>query len=361
MRLQELFEKEIKGAMVKPGAYSTLYHITDYQGFSVSVSKNSLNAFRQDYISTTWDPTMNAVGGRDHYHFKFVLNGDKCLTAFPANRHKSYAKYSDGSGHHDWDEREVALQTKSISPLNEYVTGLTLLVPIYSRSFIQWMFYEIKEWHSFMGNKVTDSAPKGIESLRVVFKDWGIPLSVYEQGAARPLNQKEKLFINSCFKLIRKGMHFDKALKLLVDEYPEEIADHFDGPLTSHGLRAAGLVPKYLKQINNAIGEKDIYKMNTNKVRVIIQKMLKELGYDEDSIARVIRACEENQMFHPMVEPVNWSTIIRGIVKNRSINAIIDTIGWVGENKVAPAIKHFWEPKPRWGTRRHYKTFDGKL
>lgn len=361
MRLQELLlEKEVRGAKVKPGTYDHLYHITDYQGFSVSVNKNSLNAFRQDYISTTWDVSMNSVGGRWHYHFKFILDGQKCLSEFPAYRHKSYARYTDGSGDHDWDEREVALETRSIAPLNEYLSGLVILVPIFSRSFMQWMFYEIQERGSILGGKITDSAPKGIESLRVLFKDWSVPLYVQDKGSSyRALNQKEKLFINDCFKLIRRGMDYRKALTLMVDKYPEEIEDHMDDKMTPAGLATEKVVHKYIKRINDAIGEKDIYKMSTNRVRKIISGMFKDLNYSEDDIHRIMKACEENQMFHPMVEPITWSIMIRNLVKNRSVNAIINDIGWLGTNKVAPRIKAWWEPKrPKYGVTRHYKTSD---
>ncbi len=361
MRLIDLFEKEIRGAVVKPGTYDTLYHLTDYQGFSVSVNKNSLNAFRQNYISTTWDESMNSVGGRDHYHFKFLLNGDKCLSEFPANRHKSYAQYTDGSGHHDWDEREVALQTQSIAPLQDYLTGLAIIIPIYSRSFIQWMFYEIREWNSLMGGKVTDSAPKGIESLRVVFKDWGVPLYRSENGKLRPLTQKEKLFINDCFGLIHKGITFKNALITLVDKYPEEIDDHMRDKMTPAGLSMEQLAPKYIKRINKAIGEKDIYRMNTNSVRKVVKGMFEDLKYSTDDVHRLMKACEENQLFHPMMEPLWWSIIIRNLVNNRSVNAIIDNIGYIAQHKLGPQIQHWWDDgkRPRWGTKRHYKAFDG--
>lgn len=341
MRYSELLEFDVKGKKASTTKYKQLYHLTDYRGFSYSVSQDKLSAFRYPYISTTYDPNMNSVGGRDHYHFKFILNGTKILSEFEANHYKSYANYTDGSGKHNYDEKEIAIDTKALSPLRDYVDGLVITIDIYSRSFIQWMFYTISERSSFMGGETQAAAPRGINSLFEFHRTWGKPLYVQSGTTIRNLNEKEKAFISFCYKLIKRKITFDKALELLTTEFPEEIKDHWGERLTVDELKSDKIFAKVMTKINNELTSKPIGKLKPERIKQVIINGFKVFGYSDDIIARFIKACEENNMFHQLVEPIFWNIIFKDIPKNKSPNAVIDNIGWVGDERVSKKLAHF--------------------
>jgi hypothetical protein len=321
MKAIEITEASVKGKKVEPGSYKTLYHLTDYIGFSHSINTNCLSTLRSDRICTTYDPVMNHVGGRDHYHFKFALNGTKCLNNFEAYEYKSYATYTDGSGSLDWNEREISLMTKKIEPLSSYVDAVIILISPFSRSFVQWMFYNIrKSDDSFFGGPERSTAPRGITSMRTVMNEWKKPILIGDDNTIRHMTDKEHAFMQDCFKLDYQNKNFNRALLALAKKW--SLIGYFKEPLTVTTLVREKLRPAIITQLNKIMAMKPIDTIDMNKVKATVKAGITRMGYGKD-VNRLMTAFEDAHMFHPVVEPAKWGTIFGWMVTDKSTDKII--------------------------------------
>jgi len=314
MRANELFENDVKGEPADAAAHPILYHITDYTGLSYSVSTNSLRSKTSSYLSTTYDPGMNSVGGRHHYHFKFILDGRKCLESYGGDYYKSYAEYTDRSGKHWYDEKEIGLRTAKVEPLSEFCDGLVILINVFSRSFIQWMFYNIKESVSFTGSLNNSAAPKGIHSLHTFLQEWKKPLFAADGESHRALTIEEKKFLNDCLGLINKNVDFDKALYILAQKYEGKIADHSGANLTSTALDKEKYTTEIRSGFNKLLASGPITKINPNKTKAFVRKCLKKLGY-ADRVEEFMSWFEQADLFNPRLEPIRWGGIFDNFIK----------------------------------------------
>lgn len=327
MRLIDLFENDVKGDSVDPSDHTTLFHLTDWRGLSHSINQNSLSS-RSSYVSTTYDSAMNSVGGRNHYHFKFILDGKKCLEQYSGNYYKSYAHQSDGNLHW-YNEKEIGLNTREIKPLSQYCTGLVILISVFSRSFIQWMFYENKEDHDMFGNLRNSQAPKGITSIRKINHEWKKPLYIQLETEIRPLNKEESQFLNDCFELSNKDINFDSALYSLAGKYPGKIKDHMGKVIKTQVLDKEKYAAEIRNGFNDLLANKPISKIEPNKTREYVKKWIVKLGFKED-LPRIMKALEAEDLFNPDLEPIRWGGIFDDLIEG-DLNEVMEYIKYAGE------------------------------
>ena len=354
MRVNELFENDVKGDPANAVDHPQLYHMTDYTGLSYSISNNSLRS-KSSYLSTTYDSNMNSVGGRMHYHFKFILNGTKCLETYGGDYYKSYAHYTDGSGKHWYDEKEIGLRTRSIEPLNDFCDGLVIIINMFSRSFIQWMFYAINDSTSFTGTVNHSAAPKGIQSLHTLLQDWKKPLYVATSESHRDLTSEEKKFLNDCFSLIHQNVDFDRALYLLAQKYEGKIADHSGANITSAILDKEQYTTELRTGFNKLLASGPIDKIDPKKTRAYVRDWIKKLGY-ADRVDEFMKWFEQADLFNPRLEPIRWGSIFDNLIKFDEEDLKGD-IEYAGE-ELARRVKAFGDDI-RFAPRQHTQMWAG--
>jgi hypothetical protein len=303
MRYKELFEHSFKNERVD-APYKLLYHITDYQGVVLTVFNNSLNALRQSRISTTYDPTMFIVGGRSHYHFRFTLDGVKVFNNFDCFYYKSYAYYPDGSKHW-YDEKEIGIETKHLTPFNEYCKNFDILIPVFSRSFIQWLFYKVDNFNH-----------RGIDAIHIIDSDWQIPITCQQ----RSLTIDERNFINDCCNIKNKNFH--SALRFLVSKY-DNIADHLDKVMSIKTLDAERFIPQQLKKINSILAEKPLNEINVDDLITTVKETLYGLT-DRPQADIIFNIIKNNGLFSPYNSPIEWSNLFNDVSNNESLEYTID-------------------------------------
>lgn len=312
MKANELIENDIRGKSAVPEKYPVLYHLTNYQGFAYTISQNSLKAFRYPYVSTTYDKNINAVGGRDHYNLKFILDGSTLIETYGGHHYKSYAKYTDGSGKHWYDEKEIGVDTKEIEPFERYCTGLVFLRKIYSRTFVQDMFYPVNETHNFMGGLNSSAAPIGAAMLRKFLVDWKKPIFVQEGSTIRSLTNVEMDFIVSCFKLIKKDIPFNKALKYLISKYENQIEDNDldKNMMSTDRIKSYNNLVKIVNKLNSILTTKPIAKLSQKVLENFITKILNQLP----DAKQLLDYLKENNLIDTIIPPVRWKGLFKDII-----------------------------------------------
>lgn len=307
MKLNEVFaplkENDVKGKKVTK-SYPILYHMTDYQGFSHTVSNDSLTSQRQPYISVTYDKDMLHVGGRDHYHFRFQMDGEKILSNHEGYYYTSYAHIvGNGSGKHWYDEKEIGVQTKSLTPFKEVCLKVDILIPVFSRSFIQWLFYKT-------------SSIRGVEALAIVLNEWKKPITV---GGKRPFTDEEKAFLQDCFKL--RNTDFEEALEILVEKY-DGVQDHFGKKLTSKRLKNEKYIPARVGELNDILAEKPFDKIDVSALKRSVGQTVKVLNPEKAD--EIMRDLEKHSLFNPYLAPINWRILFRDIADDDDYESYYD-------------------------------------
>lgn len=288
-----------------------LYHLTDYVGFSHSINTNQLNALRQRGISTTFNENIHYIGGRFHYHFKFVLDGKKILSNYNTSYYRSFAQIAGTGKKHEYKEDEVRIDSSSVSPLSDYVLGVHILVRIMSRSFIQWMFYKIDST-AYFADMPRSSAPSGIYSLKKIAIDMKKPLFVLDANKIRKLNKIENDFLNDCYLLAEQKSDFDTALFELTKKY--NILGHDLKPIK----HAAVIRSRHSKKIENTINQlltsTPINKIHKTAIKKTVQSLIKLLGYSNQETSEIIDILESNGLIDPLVPPVDWLRIFSDLI-----------------------------------------------
>lgn len=316
-----LYENDIRQNSANLNDFNRLYHITDYIGLSYSVSTNTLTSLRQTGVSFTYSKNVNSVGGRNHYDFKLILDSKKLYEdSYNAHYYKSLASVSDGTTH-TYDEKEVRIEEAEIKPLSRYLNGVVILIDIFSRKFIQWMFYKITETTSFFGT-TTSGAPRGIDSLRKLVMEWNVIL--YRQGnKIRRLNQNELKFISECYKLaMDPDENFRSALKKLTYLFPN-IKDHFGNILSHETVNREDHAHDIMNKINHQLAGIPIKKIDPKKTRQVILSCIKQLGYNDNIVKNFDHIFSELQLYSPAIEPVVWSSIFKDFI-NGNLDDIYD-------------------------------------
>lgn len=313
MLVKALLEHDRKGKPVMR-RYRRLYHITDYHGLAYSVSRNHLKSLRQSGVSMTTKEEIMDVGGRNHYHFKLVLDGQRLLDQYPAHYYRSFARTSDG-GRHEWKESEVRVEADIIEPLRDYLIDLIIMIPLFSESFIQWMFYENITYTGFLDNSKSES-PRVVSILRILVEDWGVPLSYQDrQRNTRALNEREWGLMRFCFDLDHEGLTYKQALERIADAYPELI-DHDGDRLDGDTVRRRTVIPKIVRTLNRELGGKSVTEIDPKHTRRVIMGLLRDLGLGDNMLAQIMAELDREDLFHPVVEPVSWTGIFRPLIKH---------------------------------------------
>lgn len=312
MRLVNLSENDIRLDKVEfDDIPSIVYHITDYTGFAYSIENDSLVSLRQSGVSFTTNPDLLSIGGRDHYVFRLGLSKN-ALIDHDMYRYKSTFQYV-GSGNTDvgeYREDEIRTTDTAVGDILENLEELTLLVSVFSRSFVQWMFYNNKNGsESFLDAKKSGS-DRAVKYLELIM-DHDIPIYYQNLDTKRLLKQNEISFIHDCFKLARNNAPFSKALTWLAKKYPN-IKNHITGNVDYDTIKREKHLPEVVKFFN-AMSEIPKSKIDPNKTREFVSQILDKIGYGHNAKAHVMSVLDKYNLFHPVVEPVSWFSMFRDL------------------------------------------------
>lgn len=323
MRLFDLFE-DIKGNINHNIEYDTLYHLTDSHGFSFSIDSNSLKSLRNYYVSTTYDKNMNSFVGGNHYDFKFILNGKKLAKNYGAFEFDYHFNYSDGS-RSSANEREIGINTKSIEPLNEYVTGVILLFDIFSEKCVKWLLSDNNKHQSFMDAEKAQ-APPAIQTLKTIALRWKKP--IYVGIEQRQLNKQEIEFLKKLFKLNSSGKNYKEALLALVNQY--NIKDFDDEVLDSTFLNRRNKKDEITDMFNNFYRTHKVKDISETDVQKLVVDAMNMLNLNNNIQNTIIHCAKQYGMFGSHIPPVEWAIVFKDIVRG-DIDGAIDSLEFCGK------------------------------
>jgi len=322
-----LSERYGKGEEVTSARF--LYHLTDYHGYAYTIDQDSLKTLRSHYVSTTDNPKMNSVGGRDHYDFKFVLDGEAVLAKYKANRYvDSYQEIDVGGRRRTkaYKEYEVGIETTAIEPLSTFLVGTILRFNLFSERGLQWLLYRPTEFKGLFDAK-RSAAPHAIKMLYRQLFEWRKPVWVGEQG--KLLSRQEMSFIHDAHDIIERGGSFKTGFEQLADKYP--IVSHDDEPVVGVDVRRMFLAPKLVKALNGYYRDRPRGKVRVDDVRKLLNHIFDVIGIGNNAVAIIMHEIDKSGLLHPSTEPVTWGGIISKALKG-DVEDVISTIEWYGRN-----------------------------
>ena len=354
MRIHELTEKLGKSEIPEGTDLTLLYHLCDYHGYSYTIDQNALRVLRGSYISTTNNPNMNTVGGRNHYDFKLVLDGKALVRDYDSFSYVDHYYEVGNSGRRkmkQYKEFEIGLDTKEISPISDYLIGTILRFSLFSEKGIQWLFYEPRAFQGFM-DAAKDEAPKAIMSLYHQMFEMRKPVWIEKQGNL--MSQQEMAFVRDAYRIAKKGGSFKQGFMKLADKYP--IVSHDNVPVTKTDVKRQFLAPRLVKMLNNYYVDRPYSKIKLDDIRKLLTKILTTIGIGNNAVSAIMGAIERNGLIHPSTEPVTWGSIIRDAMTG-DIEKTIDHIEWAGEHD--KSRREWYDKVPYTGA--HYGTSFGRL
>lgn len=328
----------------KPKVYDNLYHLTNYKGLAHSVINNAISALRTPTVSTTYDPTMNGVVGRDHYDFKFILDGRKIAETWDTRYHDEVVRLSNGTVE-SMNERELVVETKIIEPLDEYVKGIVILIPILSQKMIQWLFYR-------------NNYIKGANALLTITNDWKKPLYKTDGKSFFKLDDNEKEFIKDAFNLAKRDVKYRRALYELSKKY--NILSHDGDAVDKLSVLRRIIANKINKLFNAYYNGRVVTEVDPQYVRELVYKSLRALKLNDNIVATVMGAIEDAELFHPRTEAYHWSLVFDPLIKTGNVENALENIQYVKKelDRLKPSYENMINKEGSWkyGTFKHSGT-----
>jgi hypothetical protein len=327
MRLHKIHEDK-KGPVRHDTPHAYLYHLTDHHGFAYSVANNALNTLRHGYVSTTYDKTNNSIVGGNHYDFKFILNGPALASTYGVFDYDAYTTLIGVGGSRkraSLNEREIGINTRSVSPLRSFCEGVVLLFPMFSQRGIQWLMYQNRDTKPFMDTPKS-AAPRAISALDVFVREWKLP--VLTGPSHRHLDEREQSFLARVLDIHNSGADYQKAMRDLVDEYP--VTDHFGEDLDGDIVRRLQMGDKLTKMFNAYFQNRRAPDVKPDKVRALVRKAMEMLGLNSNIIATIMARAEERDMFHPVMPVVEWS-IVFGDLMYGDVEGALESINYTSK------------------------------
>lgn len=327
MRLQSIIEGSRFGKkpLKKKTKTDVLYHLCDYHGYSYSIDNDALRSLRGSYVSTTNDPSMNSVGGRSHYDFKMVLDGQKLAESYELFEYTDYFYFTGSRKRNAYNEREIGVETKSIEPLSTYLKGTILRFNLFSEKGIQWLLYKPSAYKGLFDN-AKGEAPHAITTLYKQIFEWRKPVWVAETGQL--LTKKEMAFLRDAHAIISQGGDFKTGFEELAKTYP--IVSHDGEPLTNTDVQRMFLAPKLVDMLNAYYENRKRKDIKPEQVSSLLSTIISAIGLGNNATSVIMGAIEGSGLLHPATEPVTWGGIIRDAMSG-DIDKTLDTIKWFGE------------------------------
>lgn len=322
MRLIEFTEK-----VFYESKYEYLYHMTDSSGFAYAMAHDFLTALRQKHVSTTFNPNINHIQGRDHIAFKFVLDAPLLLKTYGGYDYvDTYTAIgTTGNSKKNYKEDEIRINTEAIKPLSSYLKRVVIMTNLFSAKMILWLSSRPSN-----DNHVKAEYPiKAIEGIYAAIFEHNIPVSIMDYGKERDLTDTELDYIKDIHILVSKGMKSEEIVASLIDKY--KIYDYDNKTVFNRNMVERKKRVKDIQSLLNGYYASRKYRdVDVNRVKNIISAILKILKVDQADT--IFKEMEDNKLFHPTTAPVDWSIVLKDIIKDEPFDEIIETIQWIGEN-----------------------------
>jgi len=322
----KLFELERK--IFYETQHERLYHLCDHHGFAYTIDQNALKSLQYDGISTTTNPDMNAVPGKSHMDFKFILDGKPLIKNYGGFDYDHMVREIGSSGDSrmvSLNESEIRLNTREVKPFAQYLIGTVLLFNLFSRTGIQWLLYNNKQSNG-MFDYAKSEAPRAIEALYQHTMIWKKPIWVSPK-MRRP-SSKEVSFLKDAFRIHKSGGNFNDGMLKLCDKY--NIVDHFGKPLDRATVERLEKSRTIYTAYNEYYQKRRVLDVDPKIVRSLFLQALDEIDINSNIRAIVLGELERRNLFDPIVAPVDWAIIIKPLMYG-DVEECLDCIEYVAD------------------------------
>ena len=316
-----------------------LYHVTDHHGFSYTIDRNALVSLRGTEVSTSTNPFISGVYGRQHYDFRFVIAAQPVIERYGAYEFDDVTIEIDR--YVSLNENELRIRTKSIEPFNDYLIGTVLLFPLMSRKSIQWFMYDNKSDGNRLFPAGKSESPRAIDMLYKHSMIWRKPLWIQNGKQIRRPVSKEISLLKDMFRINNRGGDFNEALQVLCDKY--HIVDHFSKTLDGSTVRRLRLSKDVYGMLNDYYDGRKYNDVDPVRVRNLLAEIFKMIGMNSNVIKMVMHEIETNGLFHQTTMPVEWGIIIKSLMYG-DVDEAIEDIRFLRERNLNR--KNFFDEHP---------------
>ncbi len=294
--------------------HNRYYHLTDYHGYSYSISSDKLSTLNYGGLSLTTNPKINSIYGKSHTDFKFVLSSD-FLKLYDANYYSdSYIEIGVNGQRKTktFKEDEIRLQNKSIDHLSSYLQGTVLLSDLFSEKTIQWFLYScLANNGSFFSGEALSEAPMAIESMYTQLYIWKKPIWIKEIGNLP--SKEEMMFIKDCHNIAKSGKGFKEGIKKLAAKYP--IIDHFGEMIDPVYAKRMFVSSKVVEVLNSYYAGRKYTKTSKEGILKTITRCIKLIGVGNNELGALLDRIERSSLLHPTTKAVQWGSILKDLIK----------------------------------------------
>lgn len=328
MILSQLFEKRT-GPIDHATKHRRLYHLTDNYGLGISVETNTLKALRQDYISTTYRRETDSILGRHHYHYKFILDGRKLAKdfgVFPYDHHVIELGSGGSRESVSAGEAEVGINTSTIPNLSDYLVGVVIL----SRAYTEHQVLFLADINHNSRGSFDVEKTSTIHAITALNR-LSVPIYWQEGEVFIPLTARDHEYLRDIEAMMqgieanRTSRHLDIIDKLL-DKYDIKTSDFSSHQsLDKQITYRRRMIPQMIATLNAYYKDRPLPEIKSSDLKLMLTKFLKLMKFGNNTISMVLGAAEDANFFHPVVEPVAWTGVLRNLVAG-DIDAAIDDV-----------------------------------
>jgi len=334
MNLFQLFENALyerrTGEVEHTTEHRHLYHLTNNAGIGIAVEMDKLVALRQYYISTTYRPTTVGIMGRFQYDYKLILNGKKLAETygvFPYDHHVTQIGDGQMGKKVSANEDEIGVDTRVIEPLSEYLEGVVILSTPYTENQVLFLA-DINKVEKDIHVETTETI-HAVSALNQLNKK-GVPLYWQVGGKFEALTAKDHAYLHDIETMMqdiehsksRSQRHLD-ILERLLDKY--DIKSNDIGTPISLDRKVIfrrRLVPAMMRELNGYFSNRSIHKVDSKILKRMLDHFLKMMKFSTEDRMKILAAAKAHKFFHPVVEPVMWTGLLRDLVNGDIDNAL---------------------------------------
>jgi hypothetical protein len=296
---------EYKGNTVSPQDYQYLYHLCDHHSYAYAMEHNALKSHTGE-LSTTWDRSLQHVVGRSHLDFKFVLDAKKLISQYGAHHYDDHGYV--GSEYQSHDEREIRIETKIVTPLDNYLLGTCIMFDLFSEKGLQWLLYDNHKTDGFLQASL-DAAGRSINYL-IQQEQKGIPVWIGNVGIGFTADQKS--FLQEVKRISDLGVSFTDALEIISDIVP--IKDHDGKIVDKHTYMRRHMAPTIVKLLNQYYAGRSYLQVKVPAVKRLVTRIIEILKVGDNFSKASVSIIEQYGLFSKKTQAAEWAGIIQTIM-----------------------------------------------
>ena len=154
------------------------------------------------------------------------------------------------------------------------------------------------------------ASPRAVETLFHIIEKWKKP--IWNKEVGQELTEKEWTFLKDVRTLHKRKAGFDKGLLRLADKY--QLKGHWGEDLDADMVARRQKADSITNMFNKYFTTRKIKQIKPEQTAKLVVRAMRMLKYGDNIIGTIIGKAKEENLFHPVVPPVEWSIVFRHLM-----------------------------------------------